>query len=310
MNSSVSYRKVGDYEVGQRLDNFLIKILKGVPKSKIYRIVRSGEVRVNGGRVKPMYRIKLGDEIRIPPIRMAQRGQPVAAGQSLIATLKEQILFEDNGLLIINKPSGLAVHGGSGVNIGLIEALRQIYPKEPRLELVHRLDRETSGCIMVAKKSAVLKALHEQLQQSAVDKVYTALLSGQLQKKHHWVEAPLQKNVLKSGERVVRVSEQGKSASTQFEVTERFKDSTLVIAKPVTGRTHQIRVHAQFLGHPILGDTRYGHEVDNKMAKSVGVNRLFLHAASLGFVNPSTDQRLEVSAPLPPDLLASLPKLN
>lgn len=306
----VSYKKVCAEDVGQRIDNYLFRVLKGVPKSKVYNVMRKGEVRVNKGRVKPHYRLQLDDEIRIPPIRTREQKAADPVSQSLLETLKARVVYEDEGLLAINKPSGLAVHGGSGVSIGLIEALRQMYPEHARLELVHRLDRDTSGCILISKKRQVLKGIHRQLQDGGVDKVYFALVAGRMEQKLQWVEAPLLKNVLQSGERLVRVSNQGKAAKTDFKVLERYKDFTLLEAKPITGRTHQIRVHAQYIGHPIVGDSRYGDEYGNKLAKKAGINRLFLHANRLRFVNPSTEKPIEIVADLDGGLAENLGRLE
>ncbi|PCJ19024.1 MAG: 23S rRNA pseudouridine(955/2504/2580) synthase RluC [Gammaproteobacteria bacterium] len=310
MHRVVSYRKVGTEDVGQRIDNYLFRVLKGVPKSKIYNVMRKGEVRVNKGRVKPQYRLQLDDDIRIPPIRTREEKAAEPVSDSLLDTLKARILFEDDGLLAINKPSGLAVHGGSGVSVGLIEALRQMYPDTVRLELVHRLDRDTSGCILISKKRQVLKGIHKQLQEGGVDKVYFALVAGRLDQKFQWVEAPLQKNVLQSGERLVRVSNQGKAAKTDFKVLERYKKFTLLEAKPITGRTHQIRVHAQYIGHSIVGDSRYGDEYANKLARGAGINRLFLHANRLNFINPGTDKPIEIVADLDSSLTDALGELE
>ena len=291
----VTFVEATEADVGQRIDNFLHKHLKGVPKSKVYRILRKGEVRVNKGRVKPEYKLCDGDLIRVPPVRVSEKAAPAMVSSSLEELLKGSILYQDEALLVVNKPSGLAVHGGSGINLGLIEALRKIYPGQRFLELVHRLDRETSGCIMIAKKRSMLRYLHEQLRSSGkVTKRYLALVTGRWPNRRKLVSAPLLKNTLQSGERMVRVSEEGKKSMTEFAVLERYPLATLVEAKPVTGRTHQIRVHAQYVGHPLYGDDKYTPVDDNRRAKDWGLRRLFLHAASLDLLLPDgTPLRVE-----------------
>ena len=284
----------------QRLDNFLITRLKGVPKSRIYRIVRKGEVRVNKGRVDIGYRLVPGDIVRIPPVRQAEtNAEPTYISKSLVETLKNSILFEDDGLIVLNKPAGFAVHGGSGVDAGVIEGLRFISPGQRFLELVHRLDRDTSGCLLLAKKRSALRALHEQFRNDTVSKSYVALLSGQWARKKQIVDQPLQKNVSKGGERMVVISRQGKQSETLFTRLQLYGDSTLVKAAPKTGRTHQIRVHAAFLSHPIVGDERYGFAETNKSFKNRGHKRMFLHAETLEFLHPATGKAVKFSAPLP-----------
>jgi 23S rRNA pseudouridine955/2504/2580 synthase len=268
---------------GQRIDNFLLRELKGVPKSRIYNLLRRGEVRVNKGRVKAEHRLNEGDVVRIPPIRAAEAGVAPAVSASLSDRLSAAILFEDEGLIVIDKPAGLAVHGGSGVNLGLIEALRVMRPQAKFLELVHRLDRDTSGCIMVAKKRSALLTLHEALRGDGVDKRYLALAAGAWPRHKTRVEAPLEKNTLRSGERVVRVSAEGRPALTEFKVLESFSTATLLEASPITGRTHQIRVHAQHAGHPLAGDDKYGENGVNARFRELGLKRLFLHAHTLTF---------------------------
>lgn len=282
---SVQILTVGDEAAGQRIDNYLLKLLKGVPKSRIYRLLRKGEVRVNKGRIKPEYKLMDGDQVRVPPIRVAERPEAgdVFVSDALSRELQGAVLFEDDRLLIINKPSGLAVHGGSGVSVGLIEALRRIRPDERFLELVHRLDRDTSGCVMLAKKRSTLKTLHGLLRGNGVDKRYLALVEGRWSSRKVQVKLPLEKNVLRSGERMVRVNPDGKYSLTHFQVVQRLSAATLVEAKPVTGRTHQIRVHCQAAGHPIIGDDKYGRDEVNERFRAEGVQRLFLHAHSLSF---------------------------
>jgi 23S rRNA pseudouridine955/2504/2580 synthase len=309
----VSFNTIDENALGQRIDNYLQRVMRGVPKSRIYRALRKGEVRVNKKRVKPEFKLSIGDSVRIPPLHLDENSAPTAPGNKFVELLESRILYEDDLLLIVNKPSGVAVHGGSGIQLGLIEALRSMRPQCGFLELVHRIDKETSGCLMIAKKRAVLLDLHRQLRGGGVQKHYTALLDGRWSGREHLIEAPLKKNVLASGERHVRVSADGKASKTLFHVERRYKDSTLVSAKPVTGRTHQIRVHAQFVGHAILGDQRYGLTESNQRVKEVGLKRLFLHAHSLAFTLPDSEDVFRVEAPLDVDLqqvLLSLEKLQ
>ena len=295
----VQWVEITEDNCGQRLDNFLISRLKGVPKSRIYRIVRKGEVRVNKGRKEAKFRLTEGDVVRIPPIRVAQRPEQSFIPSTLKRSLEVDILYEDDTLLVLNKPPGFAVHGGSGVGAGIIEGLRQLRPEAPFLELVHRLDRDTSGCLLIAKKRSVLRKLHELFRGEGIDKTYLALLSGKWARKKMLVSVPLQKNVSKGGERMVVVSQTGKPSETFFRRIKRFNEVTLVEASPKTGRTHQIRVHAAWLEHPIVGDERYGIAEVNRKFKSRGFKRLFLHAEKLKFEHPVTGQLLLVNAPLP-----------
>jgi 23S rRNA pseudouridine955/2504/2580 synthase len=286
----------------QRLDNFLISRLKGVPKSRIYRIVRKGEVRVNKGRVDVKYRLVTGDIVRIPPVRVAERSEVSYVPPGLQAALQQGVLFEDEGFLVINKPAGFAVHGGSGVSSGIIEGLRLLRPEAHFLELVHRLDKDTSGCLMIAKKRSALKLLHDLFRENNIHKTYMALLAGQWGRKKLIVTAPLLKNSGKGGERIVVISQAGKEAETLFRRLKLFNDSTLVEASPKTGRTHQIRVHAASLGHPIIGDDRYGRDDINQKFKARGYKRMFLHAEKLKFQHPVTGEPLTILAPLPQQL--------
>jgi 23S rRNA pseudouridine955/2504/2580 synthase len=305
--SQVYFITISDDQAGQRIDNFLHTHLKGVPKSHIYRILRTGEVRVNKGRIKQTYRLLAGDILRIPPVQVAETitHEPP---KSALAALKEAILYEDSGLLVINKPSGMAVHGGSGLSFGVIEGLRTLYPQLHNLELVHRLDRDTSGCLMISKKASVLRQLHEQLREGNLHKSYLALVQGYWEARVREVNAPLQKNILQSGERIVRVNLEGKPACTRFQVVQRFADATLVKASPVTGRTHQIRVHATHAQHPIAGDDKYGNEIFDKHMRQLGLKRLFLHAAELQV--HVGEKTLNLSAPLPNELQHVLEKLT
>lgn len=291
----------------QRLDNFLMTRLKGVPKSLIYRIVRKGEVRVNKGRVDIKYRLAVGDTVRIPPVRVAEKALDHIVTHVLKKSLEEDILFEDDVLIVLNKPAGYPVHGGSGVNSGIIESLRQIRPTAHFLELVHRLDKDTSGCLIIAKKRSALRKLHDIFRDDQVRKSYLALLSGRWDKKSLVVSVPLLKKPGEGGERVVTVSNLGKPSETVFKRIQAYQDTTLVSAAPKTGRTHQIRVHAAWMGHPIISDERYGSFELNKAFKKRGYKRLFLHAEKLEFVHPVTEQIVSFHAPLPKllqDLLA------
>lgn len=308
--TSVRWLQIGPEQAGQRIDNFLITLLKGVPKSRIYRIVRKGEVRVNKGRIKPEYRLQEGDEVRIPPVRVPDKPAVRRPPSEQIARLESSILFEDKGLIVFNKPSGLAVHGGSGLSFGAIELLRASRPDAPYLELVHRLDRDTSGCLIVAKKRSYLRHLHEQLRTGGVRKYYRALLCG------HWslgtkhVKAPLVKNTQASGERIVRVDEQGKSAHTLFKPIEMLKQASYMDIELFTGRTHQIRVHAAHCQHPVAGDNKYGNAECNRALKKLGLKRLFLHAYRLEFTHPGSNKDMDIVAPLADDLSRVLDSLT
>ncbi|WJV52123.1 23S rRNA pseudouridine(955/2504/2580) synthase RluC [Prodigiosinella aquatilis] len=302
-NPSVQFLTISAEEAGQRIDNFLRTHLKGVPKSMIYRILRKGEVRVNKKRVKPEYKLLDGDEIRLPPVRQSERAEStVSASLDKVSALADCIIYEDDYLLVLNKPSGTAVHGGSGLSFGVIEALRALRPESRFLELVHRLDRDTSGVLLVAKKRSALRALHEQLRMKNMQKDYLALVRGQWQSHCKAVQAPLFKNVLQSGERIVRVNSEGKASETHFKVEERFEHATLVKASPVTGRTHQIRVHAQYAGHPIACDDRYGDRDFDRQLAETGLKRLFLHAQALRFEHPNTGETLRIEAPMDKEL--------
>ena len=296
---------VDDFSVGQRLDNYLIKQLKGVPRSRIYRIIRKGEVRVNKGRKKADYKLKAEDLIRIPPIRTSTEKE-FKPSKGLLKTLENSVLFEDKGLLIINKIHGMAVHGGSGISIGIIEALKSQY-KEP-IELVHRLDRATSGCLLIAKKRSVLKSLHEQLVNHQLEKRYTALVKDIWSKKRHTIDAPIYQN-----SRYSVIDSKGKDSISHFHPIKNFElgefNASLVEVSIETGRTHQIRVHAKFTGHPVAQDDKYGDAAFDQFMKKKGLNRLFLHAKTLTFTNPLTNKIQKVSAPLPNDLETFLKKI-
>lgn len=265
----------------QRVDNFLVTYCKGVPKTRIYKAIRKGEVRVNQKRVKPEYRLVVADVVRVPPLRTAERADlPKTTPRSVLKQIEQGILLETKDYLVVNKPSGIPVHGGTGIKTGLIEGIRELRPKEKFLELVHRIDRDTSGCLLIAKKRSVLVKLHELLLRKKVNKRYLALLQGKWRGEIKKVKQPLEKNHLASGERVVVVSEEGKPSETHFRPLKKFADMTLVEATPITGRTHQIRVHAKYLGHPVAGDEKYGDKEFNQWVKKQGVKRLFLHSAS------------------------------
>ncbi|WP_229837683.1 23S rRNA pseudouridine(955/2504/2580) synthase RluC [Cellvibrio zantedeschiae] len=311
--TQVTFVSVDEDQAGQRLDNFLMARLKGVPKSKIYNVIRKGEVRVNKGRTKPDYKITKGDEIRIPPIRIAEREPAAKASNVMTKLLESSILFENEGLLVINKPPGLAVHGGSGVSLGLIETLRQMRPDARYLELIHRLDRDTSGCIMIAKKRSMLRHLQAALREkntSGITKVYQALVIGQWPKTCRRVDAPLLKTEVADDERVVRVHADGKPSLTEFKLLNSYANCSLVEARPITGRTHQIRVHAKHMGHSLVGDEKYGDDDFNKEMRALGVKRLFLHAAELGFYLPEAEEKTIVKAPLAADLADVIKKLS
>ncbi|NJD06100.1 MAG: 23S rRNA pseudouridine(955/2504/2580) synthase RluC [Methylococcaceae bacterium] len=301
---------ISDDVAGQRVDNFLLTRLKGVPKSHIYRLLRTGQVRINGSRCQAQRRLDAGDVLRIPPVRTASQEDGSVPESLIRSRLDGRILFEDEDFLVLNKPAGLAVHGGTGLSFGVIEGLRTLRPTARFLELVHRLDRDTSGCLLVAKKRSALKSLHEMFRSDhQIDKTYVALLAGPWARKQTSIDAPLRKNMLQSGERMVRIAADGKAAQTDFRRLRKFAAATLVEARLLTGRTHQIRVHAQSMGHPIVGDDRYGSEAVNLEFRRLGLKRLFLHAKSLAFKHPRSGEPFVVEAPLEPELQAVLDQL-
>ncbi|WP_199608796.1 23S rRNA pseudouridine(955/2504/2580) synthase RluC [Flocculibacter collagenilyticus] len=310
--NKVQFIDIEEDYAGQRIDNYLRTFLKGVPKSKIYRIIRKGEVRVNKKRVKPEYKLQSGDVVRIPPVTVSE-SQDTAPSKnlSMVSSLESHILYEDKALIVLNKPSGMAVHGGSGLSFGVIEALRSLRPEAKHLELVHRLDRDTSGCLMIAKKRSVLKHLHEQLRSKKVQKNYLALVRGVWPKSIKVVTEPLRKNTLKSGERIVIVDhKEGKASETRFRIEKQFKEATLIDAFPVTGRTHQIRVHTACVNHAIACDDKYGDENFAKRMNAIGLKRLFLHAHQLRFIHPVSETTMSVEAPLDAQLKNALEKLS
>lgn len=312
--TGVSYVEAGEGDAGQRVDNFLSRTLKGVPRSLVYRILRTGEVRVNGKRAKPELRLTAGDRVRLPPLqrktdeeRAAERSAP---SRSLREFVDSAIIHEDRDLIVVNKPAGVAVHGGSGLNAGVIEALRATHPELKELELVHRLDRDTSGVLLVAKRRAVLRELHALFRERDMEKRYLALVVGRWPFGHKTIDLPLKTNLKQGGERVVRVHADGQRAITTFKPLQHFgKLATLLDISLGTGRTHQIRVHAAHTGHPIAGDEKYGDRERDAKLKPYGMQRMFLHAQSLTFARKGA-KPFTVSAPPPPDWQAVIDNLK
>ncbi|MGD9356452.1 MAG: 23S rRNA pseudouridine(955/2504/2580) synthase RluC [Chromatiales bacterium] len=302
--------RIGEEADAQRIDNFLQRHLKGVPRSHIYRLLRSGQVRVNGKRIKQHFRLSVGDEVRIPPVRTAQAAAPGKLTDQQRQLLNDSILFEDKTLLVMNKPSGIAVHGGSGISLGIIEQLRLLRPEEKGLELVHRLDRATSGLLMIAKRRSALRTLHALQRENRIRKSYLALVQGDWPENRMRVDVPLRKNQLRGGERIVTVDEEGKTALTLFRIKEQFREAMLVEAELGSGRTHQIRVHAAHLGTPIIGDDKYGDSEVNRHYRQLGLKRLFLHAWKLAFEWGEEGKMLKLTAPLEPALEELLTKLR
>jgi 23S rRNA pseudouridine955/2504/2580 synthase len=289
--------EVGEEAAAQRIDNFLLRRLKGVPKSHVYRVLRSGEVRVNSGRVKPDYRLRLGDRVRVPPVRVAA---PNAKAPPKPAEFP--IVFEDPALLVIDKPAGVAVHGGSGVSFGVIESLRAARPEAKMLELAHRLDRDTSGLLMVAKKRSALVELHRMLRDGEVEKVYVAIVKGVPAKKQFEIRESLHKHLTAGGERRVSVREAGLAALTKVRLLEKSREFSLLEVRLMTGRTHQIRVHLAHAGHPVLGDDKYGDFELNRALARQGVKRLMLHAHRLSFKHPADPKPIRLESPLPDEM--------
>jgi 23S rRNA pseudouridine955/2504/2580 synthase len=294
---SVTFVEVDEGSAGQRIDNFLIRYLKGVPKSHIYRILR-GEVRVNKKRIDQTYRLQEGDLLRIPPVRVATREEV----ESFVPAMEFPVLFEDDALIALNKPAGVAVHGGSGVSFGVIEQLRRARPQAKFLELVHRLDRETSGVLLIAKKRSALTAMHEIMREGNSDKRYYALVLGEWKNARQHVKLPLHKFDTPQGEKRVMVRDDGQPSHTVFNLRQSFGDYTLLEAELKTGRTHQIRVHLSHLGFPIAGDDKYGDFARNKELTKLGLKRMFLHAHSIAFNHPLSGEPLVLTAPLAPEL--------
>ncbi len=304
--------RAGEGAEGQRLDNFLLRILAGVPRSRVYRLLRKGEVRVNGKRKPPDYRLAATDEVRLPPVRDLP-DSPAGTRRvpdTLRETVRQAIVHEDARLLVLNKPAGLAVHGGSGLAFGAIETLRALRPDEP-LELAHRLDRDTSGCLLVARTRGALRTLHALLREGTIEKHYATLLAGRWHLGRKTIDAPVLTNARQGGERVVRVHRAGKIAVSVFAPLEHFRDlATRMDVAIHTGRTHQIRVHAAFAGHPVAGDEKYGDRECNARLRTIGLRRMFLHAASVAFVWPNSGEAFRIEAPLPADLATLLAKLR
>lgn len=300
--SNVEHVNVSREYENQRIDNYLINKLKGLPKTRIYRLLRKGEVRVNKKRVQPTYRLKAGDIVRLPPVYLDEKAKFVPPSSQTRQLLSDRILYEDEDVLIINKPSGISVHAGSTVRVGVIEAMRHLYPELPHLELAHRLDSETSGCLVLAKKRRVLRELHTLLREGKVTKLYWALTKGTWKPGELRVDLPLHKDYQDGGKHVVEVNQSGKSALTVFNPIKVFHGASLVEVKLYTGRTHQIRVHASYYHHPIAQDDRYGDSEFNKTAKKLGLKRMFLHARSIEFTLPTGNRHIKVIAPLDPEL--------
>jgi 23S rRNA pseudouridine955/2504/2580 synthase len=308
----VQYVEAGEGDDGQRLDNFLLRVLKGIPRTHVYRLLRKGEVRVNSKRAKPDQRLAAGDRIRLPPVRRPEPGADAARppSRSLQDLLSASILYEDNDLLVLNKPAGIAVHGGSGTSHGVIEALRAARPDDRELDLVHRLDRDTSGCLIVARRRAALRDLHAQLRDGTTEKLYLALVCGTWNLGQKRIELPLATGERRSGERHVAVRGHGQVAVSTFRPVQFFGNVASLMEVAIdTGRTHQIRVHAAYAGHPVAGDDKYGDREKNAALRKYGLNRMFLHAASIGVNRPGTKEPLQVSAPLGEDLGAVLDAL-
>jgi 23S rRNA pseudouridine955/2504/2580 synthase len=303
-SAAVRHVTVGPGESGQRIDNFLLRELKGVPRSHVYRLLRRGEVRINGRRAKAEQRLEDGDEVRLPPVRMAPPAIPGRVPDALRAEVRAAVIYEDERILALDKPSGLAVHGGSGLSFGAIEVLRADRP-DSELELVHRLDRDTSGVLVVAKDRGSLRSLHALLREGEVEKTYLALLKGRWSLGKKRIDAPLKTNIRQGGERMVKVDVAGKDAASTFRPVLDFgARATLVEVEIHTGRTHQIRVHAAFAGHPIAGDDKYGDREFNATMRDLGLRRMFLHAHAMAFTWPDTGRKCRIVAPLPTDLQA------
>jgi 23S rRNA pseudouridine955/2504/2580 synthase len=298
----VTWVEVGEESAAQRIDNFLLRRLKGVPKSHVYRVLRSGEVRVNSGRVGPEYRLQAGDRIRVPPVRISNRAPKARPAEF-------PIVYEDPALLVVDKPSGVAVHGGSGVSFGVIESLRAARSEAKVLELAHRLDRDTSGLLIVAKKRSALVELHRMLRDGEVEKTYVAVVRGVPEKPAFEIDEPLHKHVSGSGERRVSVAAGGRAALTRVKVVKGKKDFAVLEVRLLTGRTHQIRVHLAHAGHPVLGDDKYGDFELNRALASQGVRRLFLHARRLAFAHPVSREQLRLEASVPAEMARFIEKL-
>ncbi|MBS3803186.1 MAG: 23S rRNA pseudouridine(955/2504/2580) synthase RluC [Oleiphilaceae bacterium] len=307
--SGVQWLDIDAETAGQRLDNFLMALVRGVPRSVIYKIIRKGEVRINKGRVRPDTKLKAGDQVRVPPLDQKNREIKPSPGSRVQEVVQAAVIFENTDMLVVNKPAGIAVHGGSGLDFGLIEVLRAARPEARFLELVHRLDRDTSGLIMVAKKRSALRHLQEQLRQKRVRKHYHALVEGVWPAGLGAVDEPLLRFELPGGERRVRIDVAGKESRTLFRVIAVYRGYTLVQASPVTGRTHQIRVHCAHAGHPVGGDDKYMDDAGRKAFRAAGGQRLMLHARALQFDMPGSDERVEFEAPYDAAFAKTIDKL-
>ena len=306
--TAVRYTIITSEQEQRRIDNYLLSVLKAVPRTRIYQMLRRGEVRVNGGRIKQSYRLHRGDKVRIPPVTVTvtDTAKPAEPHNYLLERVRDSVILENEDFLVLNKPSGIVVHSGSGRSFGVIEILRHLRPAQQGLQLVHRLDQETSGCLLIAKTLQCLKNLHRALKVGDIEKHYIALLKGHLHAFAIDVDQPLRKNTLRSGERLVEISEQGKYALSRFQVVREFQAASLVKVHLETGRTHQIRVHAKHLQHPVAGDNKYGDKDFNKSIRQAGLKRLFLHASRLVLPASHGLQALDIKAPLPADLAGFL----
>lgn len=302
--------EIRETEAGQRIDNYLIRHLKGVPKGHIYRLLRQGQVRVNRRRAKPDYRLVAGDALRIPPVRVGGDTEPTPITHGLAARLEAAIVLEDENLIVLDKPAGLPVHGGTGIATGVIEAMRQLRPNAPFLELAHRLDKETSGCLVLAKSGRVLREIHELLRHGDAEKHYLALLAGRWRGGPRRIAVSLARDPETGGNRRVRVSAGGKRAESLFTPVSLFAEATLVDVEIGTGRMHQIRVHAAYAGHPVAGDRKYGDFGFNRRMQSLGLRRMFLHATALRFRLPESGRRYDIEVPLEPDLASVIQRLS
>ncbi|OGT30510.1 MAG: hypothetical protein A2W28_07715 [Gammaproteobacteria bacterium RBG_16_51_14] len=300
--SEVKHIIITNEQAGRRIDNFLMRHMKGIPKSRLYQMLRKGEVRVNSNRIKQTYRLEAGDTVRLPPLYQETTAPGGSPSLFLLERIRDSIIYEDDVLIVLNKPSGIVVHSGSGRRFGVIEVLRVLRPGDRSLELVHRLDGATSGCLLIAKDNVYLRYLHSVLKSGQMAKSYIALVKGHLKKPSIKVEQPLSRNLLRSGERMVQVRDDGKRAITCFRCERLYPQASLANVELLTGRTHQIRVHAAHIGHPLAGDDKYGDREFNRRLKNFGLSRLFLHASSIQFKSPSSGREIKIKAPLPEDL--------
>ena len=300
---------ITENNAGQRIDNFLIRFIGKIPNSRIYQMLRKGEVRVNGGRIKQNYKLKNNDAVRIPPVYLFEK-QTLKPNKSIQKKILDSIIFEDEGLVVINKPTGIVVHSGSRQSYGVIEIFRTIGGGYESLELAHRLDKDTSGCLILAKNIPTLRELQKNLQDNQSVKTYTALLTGKMKKKKDVINSPLKKNTKSSGEHMVTIDEKGKTASTIFFRERLYANATLAKVELITGRTHQIRVHSTFMGNSVIGDKKYGDKTINYKYRKLGLKRMFLHAKSLNFFSPVTKKRIIIEAKLEANLVDFLDKLD